>query len=405
MELTTVIILGFIGFSLLALTVTVLYRVRNKDDSRTPQAVPNNHTEVTTQAAEAHLYENTKEGVLAPEYEANNASGAEENSDEAARKLPQTVEEPQDSHGYITYPAVRLLNEVVSFLRERGRERQQLGKELQELDRRIKASEGHQAYTRMTALEESYFIFEGNCLNLRHLLNEFEQPPLFLELWDERYSGRLDLFVSEVTRLFHNYLAGAATLLDHTCALVEDTYQGTSFADEYQERVNQQFVQAPLSHFIEDLRDYMRHEGLPLALAELSFSRSRSGVEAKSAIQLDVSRLRDWQKWSDKGREYLDALDDEVKLDIIVDDYASIIVDSYGWLRERQSEFHRESLEELEELERQKARLQQELRHLEYYLELRHLGEEARSEVGGPGNQPGQESLRTQQDAQQRRSV
>ncbi len=401
MGLTTVVLLAFIGFSLLALTVAVLYRARNKDESQTPQAVPNNQRGVTTHTAEMHLYEDTKEGVSAPKYEADNASGAEENPDRVARELPQTVEKPQGSQGYHqAYPAVRLLNEVVGFLRERDRERQQLGKELQELDRRIKASEGHQAYTRMASLEESHFIFEGNLLNLRHVLNEFEQPPLFLKLWDERYSGRLDLFVSEVTRHFHNYLAGAATLLDHTYALIEDTYQGTSFANEYQERVNQQFVRSSLSHFIEDLRDYMRHEGLPFALAELSFSRSRSGAEAKSAIQLDVSRLRDWQKWSDKGREYLDALGDELKLDVIVDDYASILVDCYTFFRNRQSEFHRKSLEELEELERQKAHLQQELTRLEYYLELRHLGEEApRSEAGGPGNQPGQESLRTQQDA------
>jgi hypothetical protein len=116
-------------------------------------------------------------------------------------------------------------------------------------------------------------------------------------MWEERDHGRLDLFIGNLTRLFHNYLAGAATLLDHTYTLIEESYQGTNFADEYQERVNQRFQISLVPHFIEDLRNYMRHEGLPLALAELSVGGISSGPEVNSAIKLELRKFREWDKW------------------------------------------------------------------------------------------------------------
>ena len=361
------ILVGFIGFALLALAVTVLYLTKNKGNSQTSQARAGSGEEAVTQDGAQSNERNMNEGVtLAPDYRQNNANQAEEHLDRPVRELPETIEESQDSDTYQAYPAVRLL-------RERDRRRQQLGRELQELDRRIKASEGYQAKIRITLLEESYFIFEGNYLGLRHLLNEFEQSATFLKLWDERDSGRLNIFIRNVIRLFHNYLAGAATLLDHTYTFVEDTYGGTSFAKEYQERVNQQFRNSSIPHFVEDLRNYTRHERLAFALAEVSFGGIRSDAEVHSAIKLNVPRLCEWGEWSDNAREYLDVLDDEVRLDDIVVEYASIIIDFYKWFRKRQSELHHESLKELEELERREKHLRQELKRLETFLESRYL--------------------------------
>lgn len=184
---------------------------------------------------------------------------------------------------------------------------------------------------------------------------------LFSMMWEERDHGRLDLFIGNLTRLFHNYLAGAATLLDHTYTLIEESYQGTNFADEYQERVNQRFQISLVPHFIEDLRNYMRHEGLPLALAELSVGGISSGPEVNSAIKLELRKFREWDKWSDKGLEYINSLDERVRLYDIEAEYSSEVVDIYRWFGQRQSEFHRETLKEFEELELRRKRLQKEL--------------------------------------------
>jgi hypothetical protein len=265
--------------------------------------------------------------------------------------------------GYQLYPGANLLE-------ERDRRWRELTQGLKELDRKIKSGKGYDASTVTASLEENYFLFDGNYLNLRHIMDQFEQPTMFLKMFDERDRGRLTLFVRDVVRLFHNYLAGAATLLDHTRVVNDELYRETSFAEEYRQQVEQRFRDAPLPHFVENLRNYMLHKGLPLALSELSFDRASSGVQVDSALRLDTINLRSWDNWSEKGREYLDALDNKVKLEDVVEEYASVVADFYRWFEKRHHELNREALKELAALESTRNQLQEELRRLEDPLEL-----------------------------------
>jgi hypothetical protein len=264
--------------------------------------------------------------------------------------------------GYQVYPGVNLLD-------ERDRQRRQLGGELREIEREIESSEGYRLRNRMNLLEKSYFVFDANYLNLRHVLDEFEQPMVFLKLWEERTRDRFDLFIDDVIRLFHNYLAGGTTLLDHIDTLRDGLYGESRFSDEYQARWEEQIGAPPLPRFMEDLLVYMLHEGLPFALAELNFGRMGSGVEVDSAIRLDVNRLKAWEHWSEGGREYLDALEGKVKLADVVGGYAAIVSGFYQWFVLRQSELHREALGELEALEGKRRDHRHKIRGIEDFLE------------------------------------
>ncbi len=264
--------------------------------------------------------------------------------------------------GYQVYPGVNLLD-------ERDRQRRQLGGELREIDREIEASEGYRLRNRMNLLEKSYFVFDANYLNLRHVLDEFEQPMVFLKLWEERTRDRFDLFIDDVIRLFHNYLAGGTTLLDHIDTLRDGLYGDSDFADEYQAQWEKQIGALALPRFMEDLLVYMLHEGLPFALAELNFGRMGSGVEVDSAIRLDVDRLKEWEHWSEKGREYLGALSGKTKLHDLAKEYADTVAGLYQWFVVRQSELHQDSLVRLEELEEKRWEQRQKMRRIEDFLE------------------------------------
>jgi len=293
------------------------------------------------------------------------ANDRERGDGEARRggwELRRREREVEPNEGYQAYPGVNLLE-------ERDRQRQQLGRELREMDRRIEESEGYGLYTRMSLLEKSYFIFDTNYLNLRHVLDEFEQPMVFLKLWEERTRDRFDLFIDDVIRFFHNYLAGATTLLDHIDTLRDGLYGDEGFSDEYQARWGQQIGEPALPRFMEDLLVYMLHQGLPFALAELNFGRIGGGVEVNSAIRLDVSKLKEWEHWSEKGREYLDTLEGKARLDDVAREYAAIVSGFYQWFVLRQSEMHRDALGELEKLEEKRRDQLQEMRRLEDFLE------------------------------------
>ena len=264
--------------------------------------------------------------------------------------------------GYRAYPGANLLE-------ERDRQRRQLGGKLRKIDFDIEASEGYRMRARMNLLEKSYFIFDANYLNLGHVLDEFEQPAVFLKLWEERTRDRFDLFIDDVIRLFHNYLAGALTLLDHMDTLRDALYGDEGFSEEYQARWEERIGGPALPHFMEDLLVYMLHQGLPFALAELNFGRMGSGVEVDSAIRLDADRLKDWEHWSEKGREYLGALSGKAKLHGLVKEYADTVAGFYQWFVLRQSELHRDSLERLEELEEKRREQWQKMRRIEDFLE------------------------------------
>ena len=286
----------------------------------------------------------------------------QEGAPQAGWELQWRDREATPDEGYRAYPGANLLE-------ERDRQRRQLGGNLRKIDFDIEASEGYRMRARMNLLEKSYFIFDANYLNLGHVLDEFEQPTVFLKLWEERTRDRFDLFIDDVIRLFHNYLAGALTLLDHMDTLRDALYGDEGFSEEYQARWEERIGGPALPHFMEDLLVYMLHQGLPFALAELNFGRMGSGVEVDSAIRLDADRLKDWEHWSEKGHQYLSALSGKAKLHGLVKEYADTVAGFYQWFVLRQSELHRDSLERLEELEEKRREQWQKMRRIEDFLE------------------------------------
>jgi hypothetical protein len=100
---------------------------------------------------------------------------------EARTRGTEVDGEIETSQGYEAYPGVTLLD-------ERDRQRQQLWKELQEVEREIMASNGYQVRSNLGLLKKSYFIFDTNYLMLRQALDEFEQPMVFSKLWEEKES-------------------------------------------------------------------------------------------------------------------------------------------------------------------------------------------------------------------------
>lgn len=252
--------------------------------------------------------------------------------------------------------------------KERNLQRRQLGEKLQDVEQRIEASDGYRIYNKTSLLEKSYFIFDVNRINLEHALEEFEQPTVFWRLWEERSRARLDLFINDVIRLFHNYLAGATALLDQLHLLQGGLSEETNFSDEYQTRHHQQFGDSPLPRFLDDLLAHMLREGLPFALAEMGFGRTGGDVEINSAIRLDVGKLGEWDGWSELSRAHLETLGN-VRLADIVEEHATLVIEFYRWFVSRQSELHNQALEELQGLEEERQLLQEEIGRLEDSLE------------------------------------
>lgn len=81
-------------------------------------------------------------------------------------------------------------------------------------------------------------IFRGNTDSLLQALNKLDDP---MEYAKSLSSGDLESrhqVLREVSCLFHNFLAGAMTLVDHTRVFVDEFYLGTEVHKEFKARVN-----------------------------------------------------------------------------------------------------------------------------------------------------------------------
>ena len=107
------------------------------------------------------------------------------------------------------------------------------------------------------------------------------------------------------------------------------------------------FADSPFSHFVQDLRNYMLHNELPITSASLVVIPDE---RIDSIIKLNVKKLRHGKKWSKEAKEYINSIGDEIRLDEIIDKYRSLVVNFYKWFGQRQSELHKNDFEEISRL-------------------------------------------------------
>jgi 1,4-alpha-glucan branching enzyme len=136
--------------------------------------------------------------------------------------------------------------------RQQARERvHRLEQELFELDEQIKATEGHRIQAKIRGLGSSYCVFESNYRWLVKALNYFGREEVLMELWKEDNRAKLESFTDEVTRLLHNFLAGAKSLVDHTRVFNDHMYEGHGFKKIYQEKVDRDLKHSPIVCFVQ----------------------------------------------------------------------------------------------------------------------------------------------------------
>jgi hypothetical protein len=232
-------------------------------------------------------------------------------------------------------------------------EKQELGKNLRELEEKMLGTEGYRIGMRIRALNASFNIFYQNYFILNDVLSEIGKPGSLVSTFAKQDIESLDKFNSTVALVFHNFLAGAKTLVDHTRVFKNDLYKGTDFEREYQNRVSKDFVRSPIVQFVQRLRNYTLHTRLPVTTARIHIKKVGPQRQAKlsGSISLDVGKLREWDGWTAKSREYLDAQGDKVEIKTIADQYFSVIRAFCDWFGMRQSQLHHRELKEFEELQ------------------------------------------------------
>lgn len=135
----------------------------------------------------------------------------------------------------------------------------------------IHASRGMEHINRSHQRTFTLNIFRMNAQELIEITRRVNDPDEGIRLMAVANREAGSQTHREVTRRVHNFVAGALTLVEHTRIFMRENYGNTPTLDRYQAKVDADFKDQPLVRFVQDLRNYILHNGLPNSEMYMNF--------------------------------------------------------------------------------------------------------------------------------------
>jgi disulfide oxidoreductase YuzD len=216
----------------------------------------------------------------------------------------------------------------------------EFGKRLDQLQ----ASPEMEISRNLQALSASYRVFKKNYDELVSHLEHLKNPRESLFMYSYQQRENLNRLIDETSRLFHNFLASAKSLVDHTRNIVKRLYSNQEFIKEYEAKIAGDIANNSVQQFVQRLRNYTLHYILPIPALQIEFAE-----DIKMSVRLDVEILKQWDKWG-SSRSYLEQLEDSLCLISLSNEYFFLIQNFYQWLTERQTQLHQSDFENLRKM-------------------------------------------------------
>ena len=206
---------------------------------------------------------------------------------------------------------------------------------------KIRNCEGIKCINRMKYHNDCISILKGNYAELSKELLHFEILKNALELMDQENPEATEEYHNEVSRLLHNFLASAKTLIEHTRILINKCYKGTRIFEIYSNKVKTEFADDGLSKFIQDLRNFILHRGLPYTGLFLK-------ADLETMVYLDRDSMLHWDNWTALSRIYLESQPVNIRIYDLIDEYVQKVDDFNHLLNREIKKYHEKDLKELE---------------------------------------------------------
>ncbi|MFT0803255.1 hypothetical protein VSK91_19640 [Bacillus swezeyi] len=230
------------------------------------------------------------------------------------------------------------------------------GDELAVNEDKIKKSEGFRIHKKMKDLDVSKYVFEKNHEELCKTIDLFKSDynKAIKRIKISQGKG-LNPFLYEISRLLHNYLASGKTLIDHSRKIFQDEYEHKhlAFSEVYQNKIKEIFVESPLAKFIQDIRNYSVHRSIPISGASYEIASSNRGL---TEVFLVKKNLLEWDRWTKKAKEYLNACEEEIDLVQLINEYTEKVKAFQEWFRSKQMEIHKKDFDEIRALEQENTK-------------------------------------------------
>lgn len=208
----------------------------------------------------------------------------------------------------------------------------------------------HIRLKQLERFQGSLEIFEGNC-------NEFKK---YLSYFSDTYEGDqllhvtkrylLDDYMREISRLLHNFVASAMSLIDHTRNIYRKLYEEENLFPEYQEQVDRKFVNSPIIQFVICLRQFAQHYRVPSISVDMKLVPD---VSYEKKVNLSKSDLLEFTGWKKTAKEFLEDQGEKINLKEVIDLYHDEILSFYKWFFEKAQNIHKGDLQAVNSLKEQ----------------------------------------------------
>ncbi|WP_125834208.1 hypothetical protein [Pseudomonas sp. o96-267] len=223
------------------------------------------------------------------------------------------------------------------------------------LNNEINSSPGIKYLSRRKVREFTYNIFSTNRDLLLSACAKLDSPESAIRLmtpdnYKEGTAAHMDVMCH-----FHNFLAAAKTLVDHTRCFITDHYKNTPIEQAYNQKISSDIANDDLVRFVQDLRNYMLHKALPHSSISINIKKTGkiNSNNIKTSVHINREKIIHWEKWTAPSKKYLCNAPAEIKISDIAMNYGKKISDFHNWLDARINKYHAKDLAHLEFLEKQ----------------------------------------------------
>lgn len=189
-------------------------------------------------------------------------------------------------------------------------------------------------------LTDSFTIFGKNYSDLKQLLTLITLHPEGLELFEQDNVQAREQALREVTRLLHNFVAAATSIVDHAKALHRRLHEKTNSFPDFKVELDKRFFRNGLAVFVRELRNHLLHSAVIGLGATMQWTRDSH--ETVRTVCIAKSKLT-ITRWPKEAQDFLQTIPDQnVNVTKTVDDYRAIVEQFVEWLYARFRTIHEE---------------------------------------------------------------
>lgn len=181
---------------------------------------------------------------------------------------------------------------------------------------------------------KTWNIFEGNFKDLCIACDEFKKPTDIYESNGVKFSMPPDIFYQKqgVERKFHNFLASAKTLVDHTRVLMK-AYEKYDCEGMFQIKMKH-LKSSAIVKFCHDLRNYFLHVQNPIDRLQVNGTWYEKDNHMIITGQVCISKksLLIYSGWTIESKEYIAHTEEVIELKAIAEEYFASVSEIKDWL-------------------------------------------------------------------------